>query len=374
MIQVLVAGDFACFDRTTPLILSGKHEEVLGEVRPYTGQADYAIVNFEAPVVLDKAMPIAKTGPNIRVPRQAVEAIKHAGFNAVTLAHNHIYDYGEQGVEDTITTLNKENIDYWGAGKNITEAMAIKYKTINNKIFAFLNFCESEWSIATVSRGGANPLNPVTNYHDIQEARAKADYVIVNVHGGHELYQLPSPRMKDTYRFFIDAGADAVINTHQHCFSGYEVYKNKPIFYGLGNFLFDYLPDTDTTWNYGYMVSLTFIDAKVAFKLIPYKQCGETPNVAMLKDETAFWKQINELNRVIADDTLLQKSFHEFINNKRRSHLLPLEPYNHWFLKALYIRKLLPSFVSKTKRLSLINNIRCESHRDIFLQVLENSK
>ena len=106
MTRILVAGDFACFDRTTPFITSGRFEELFGEVRSCTGQADYAIVNFEAPVVLGRATPIAKTGPNIKVPRQAVEAIKYAGFHAVTLAHNHVYDHGEQGVKDTIATLN----------------------------------------------------------------------------------------------------------------------------------------------------------------------------------------------------------------------------------------------------------------------------
>jgi poly-gamma-glutamate synthesis protein (capsule biosynthesis protein) len=372
MTRILVAGDFACFDRTLPLILSGKHEEVLGEVRAYTGQSDYAIVNFEAPVVLDKATPVAKTGPNVKVPPQAVEAIKHAGFNAVTLAHNHIYDYGEQGVEDTIVTLNKESIEYLGAGKNITMARAIKYKTIRDKRFAFLNFCEAEWSIATGRQGGANPLNPVTNYHDIREARAKADHVIVIVHGGHELYQLPSPRMKETYRFFIDAGADAVINSHQHCFSGHEVYNGKPVFYGLGNFLFDFLEDRDTIWNYGYMVVLTFDDAGISFEQIPYKQCGDTPSVKILEDRTGFDKKITGLNAIIQDDEKLQAAFEQMAAS-RTSLLSLFEPYNDRYSCALASRGLLPRFFNAQKRRVLLNRVRCQSHRDVLLQLLKKN-
>ena len=84
-----------------------------------------------------------------------------------------------------------------------------------------------------------NPLLPIQQFYKIQEAKENADYVLVIVHGGIEHYQLPTSRMIETYRFFIDAGADAVVNHHQHCYSGYERYKSKPIIYGLGNLLFD---------------------------------------------------------------------------------------------------------------------------------------
>lgn len=75
-------------------------------------------------------------------------------------------------------------------------------------------------------------------------------------HGGVEHYNLPSPEIKQLHRFFIEAGADAVVNHHQHCFSGYEVYKSRPIFYGIGNFLFDDARKIDSPWNYVYIVEL----------------------------------------------------------------------------------------------------------------------
>lgn len=114
-------------------------------------------------------------------------------------------------------------------------------------------------------------MNLVHQYFAIKEAREKADSVVVIMHGGHETYQLPTPQMQQTYRFFVDIGADAVVNHHQHCYSGYEVYKNKPIFYGLGNFCFEPLGNVRPTWYEGYMVNLHFnADVEIKFDLIPY--------------------------------------------------------------------------------------------------------
>ena len=145
-----------------------------------------------------------------------------------------------------------------GGGKDVTQAGYILYRSVSGKQVAFINACEHEFSIATEDRGGSNALELVKVYRSITDARRQADYVVVIIHGGLEMYQLPTLRMKETYRFFVDAGADAVVNHHQHCFSGYEVYKGKPIFYGLGNFCFDWEGRRNSIWNQGYAITLTF--------------------------------------------------------------------------------------------------------------------
>ena len=75
-------------------------------------------------------------------------------------------------------------------------------KEIAGEKLAVINICENEWTIATKTSGGSAPLNLITNIHKIAEAKKNSDYVLVIVHGGTEHYQLPSPRMKETYRFF----------------------------------------------------------------------------------------------------------------------------------------------------------------------------
>jgi Putative enzyme of poly-gamma-glutamate biosynthesis (capsule formation) len=239
MISVLIAGDFCPQRRVSALFDKGDYVSVLGGIRASVMDADYRIVNFECPVSMGDEPPIIKRGPNLRCSEKGLEAIKWAGFDCVTLANNHFYDFGYDGVVNTLDACRKSHLDAVGGGVNLAEASAVLYKEVGDKTLAIINCCEHEYSVATVNTAGSNPLDPIQQYRTIVEARKSADYVLVIVHGGHEMWPLPSPRMVQTYQFFIDAGADAVVNHHQHCFSGYEVYKNKPIFYGLGNFCFD---------------------------------------------------------------------------------------------------------------------------------------
>ena len=90
---------------------------------------------------------------------------------------------------------------------------------------AILNFCENEWSIAEDDSPGANPMDIIDNTNHIREAKASHDKVIVIVHGGHEYYNLPSPRMQKQYRFYADQDADIVVGHNTHCISGSEMYK-----------------------------------------------------------------------------------------------------------------------------------------------------
>jgi poly-gamma-glutamate synthesis protein (capsule biosynthesis protein) len=372
MIDILICGDFAPCNRVAKLIAEEKYDEIFSQVLPYTNKADYSILNLEAPVVLQQAKPIEKNGPNLKCSEKTIDALKYTGFDMATLANNHIYDYGEIGMRDTLQSLSKANINYVGAGKNLQEAGRVFYKEIKRKKMAFVNFCEHEFSIATKNSAGANPLNIVANYHQIQEAKENADYVIVIVHGGHEHYQLPSPRMKETYRFFIDCGANVVVNHHQHCYSGYEKYNDGLIFYGLGNFCFDKEDKQNTIWNEGYMLSLQVEDNKTDFELYPYLQCNDIPNVEILADKTDFEQTINRLNTIIADNKLLEKSLEEFCNSRAKSIKSAFEIYANRYLNALYQRDFLPSFLTKRKKLQIENFISCEAHRDIILWLLKS--
>ena len=254
-ISVLIAGDYCPRGRMSELVENG-NPKVFDLVRPVIEQCDYSIVNLECPVRTTEGGGIKKAGPSLKCSPKAVDALKYAGFKCATLANNHFYDQGEEGVRETIHALTDAGIAYVGGGENIETAGHTLYKEINGKTLAVINCCEHEFSIATETTGGSNPLNPIQQYYAIKEAKRKADYVIVIVHGGIEHYQYPSQRMADTYRFFVDAGADAVINHHQHCFSGGEVWHGKPIFYGLGNFCFDWREKSSKLWVEGYILGM----------------------------------------------------------------------------------------------------------------------
>ena len=360
--NILIAGDFCPQNRVSQQIDKGDHESVLGQVRGITINADYSIVNFECPVTKGGEKPIVKQGPNLQCSLKGIEAVKWAGFDCLTLANNHFRDYGDEGVNNTIVACKDAGIDFVGGGINLKDASKILYKILGDKILAIINCCEHEFSIATERQAGANPLNPILQYYVIQEARKKADYILVIVHGGHEHYQLPSPRMVETYRFFIDAGADAVVNHHQHCFSGYEVYKECPIFYGLGNFCFDGNRSHKELWYEGYMVMLTFGEA-AGFELIPYKQCAERPIVKLI-DKDAYTERIEVLNRIISNSEALKQETEKYYSAEAEKYSNIFEPSNNRYYLGAKARGWLPSFISRKRIMAAANYILCEAHRD----------
>lgn len=370
--KILIAGDLCPRNRVATLIEHAQFETIVGNVKPIIEQADYALINFECPIVVNSsAKPIDKCGPCLRTTPHAIDFIKYAGFNGVTLANNHFMDYGKHGANDTLQACDKAGLDRVGGDINAHEAAKILFKEIDGKTVAFINCCEHEFSIATDIAPGCNPLNPVQQYYAITEAKRNADHVIVIVHGGHEYYQLPSPRMKETYRFFIDCGADAVINHHQHCYSGYEYYKDKFICYGLGNFCFDYPERVDQVWNEGYMVMLEIKDS-IKVELFPYEQCNGKPTVVPFdsKATTLFSKNIADLNAIIQVDAKLKRAHEKWMDQTSKGFMLAFTPYSNRYFRAACSRGLLPSFISKQRVQGLINYIDCEAHRERTLNML----
>lgn len=368
--KVLIAGDFCPQNRVATLFEDGDFNSVLGEVKSITRRVDYSIVNLECPICKRGEKPISKVGPNLCCSVNGMEALKWAGFDCVTLANNHLLDFGREGVVNTIEACKEYGIDVVGAGLNCHEASTILYKKIGGETLAVLNCCEHEFSIASETSAGCNPLNPIQQYYSIKEARNKADYLLVIVHGGHEHFQLPSLRMQETYRFFIDAGADVVVNHHQHCISGYEEYRGKPIFYGLGNLCFDHPNKRNGTWTEGYAVTIDFSLNGSVFSLYPYKQCTEDAKVQLLPVD-AFARQIGKLNSVINNHTELLAQVEKYYSSSELQTSNLFEPiYNRYFFGAKR-RGWLPSLISRKRKLLLANFIICEAHYEKVKWFLE---
>lgn len=372
--KVLVAGDYCPRDRVARKIQSGDTADILASVKETIATVDYAIVNFECAVVDGDAKPIEKCGPNLKCQPEAVSVLKNAGFHCLTLANNHFRDFGDEGVMTSLRYFKQNGLDYVGGGENIAAAEAVLYKKFDDGVLAIINVCENEFSIANRKRAGSAPLDAVKVYHRIVEARKQSDYVLVIVHGGHEHFQLPSPRMKELYRFFVEVGADAVVNHHQHCYSGYEFYNGKPIIYGLGNFLFDHPKKRGSIWNEGYMAVIEFNAVGVGFKAVPYNQCDEEAIVRLMngRENEQFVETIDGLNSVILDNDRLEQSMSSFIANKHRSVLGVFTPYMNEYVRAIASRHWLPYCLPKGKVLSMINYISCEAQRDVTLGFLED--
>lgn len=352
---MVAKGDYSFFD----------------EIKEVVKEVDYSIVNFECPVVEGEVKSINKYGPALRTERRAVDSIKYAGFDCVTLANNHFRDFGDAGCKTTIEELDKQGVDRVGGGMTLADAQQILYKELGGKKVAIVNFCENEFSIATSDQAGAAPMDTVDNYHQITEARRIADFVLVIVHGGHEHYQLPSPRMKKLYRYYIELGADAVVNHHQHCYSGYEYYNGKPIVYGLGNFCFDDGVSCNSIWYEGYMVKIDIEESRIS--LIPYVQCRERVTVVPMEEEglMKFNDRISELNEVVSDDIKLRTAFDVMADGRLRQTKTLFASYHNRYLNAAANRGYIPYIVKKKEVSAQLNRVLCEAHRDVIVRNLE---
>ena len=373
MVRVLVSGDFCPINRIELLAKKGDYSRIFNDFISVLKRSDFNITNLECPL-FNGSRTISKTGPSLKADETSVKILKYGNFHLVTLANNHVMDFGIDGLKSTLEICDREKIATVGAGFNLQEARKIYFITLNETRIAILNITENEFSTTHNEEPGANPLNPVLNYYDIKEARNKADYVFVIIHGGHEGYHLPSPRMQETYRFFIDAGADIVVGHHTHCFSGYEKYKEGLIFYSLGNFVFDWKGMRNSDWNYGYAVNFTLLDEKITFEVIPYKQCDKNPGVLLLNntEKQDFNSKLRKLNNILNNNESLLKEWKAFSKKNWNSSLIHFECFSSRIYKSLRYRNLMPGFLSKRKKLILLNIIRCEAHRDLAMESLKN--
>ena len=366
---LLIGGDFSPQQRVAEKFERKAFGDVLDAIVPIVSESDYSIVNLECPIVEGQASPIKKTGPSLKCTSSTIDALKYAGFIAVTLANNHFRDYGETGVSTTLAYLDRHGIAHVGGGLDLESASKPLHVSIGGKSVTILNCCEHEWSIATKDHGGSNPIDFLNLYYQIQEARKVSEFVIVILHGGRELYKYPTPRMQKSYRYLIDVGADVVVNHHQHCFSGYEIYHQHPIFYGLGYFLFDKGGVINPLWHEGYLVQLS-LGSEITFKTIPYYQCGDTADVKPLAHPADFEKRLEALCDVISDEARLQSEFDRVVQSSISTAKGVVDPHFNRYIGGLVKKLGGPYLQTKKGYMRLLANIQCETHRDVFLSAL----
>lgn len=334
--------------------------------------SDFNIVNLEAPIT-SQSQKLLKTGPHLKADKGSTKAVFRAlNVNMVTLANNHILDYGDKGVLDTIGFCESNKIQPIGAGKDKTEASRIFYLDTREGKIAFLNFAENEWSSASEDSAGGNGMDLIDDLLKIQEAKSRANYVFIIVHGGHEYYNLPSPRMQKQYRFYIDNGADIVVGHHPHCLSGSEVYNGKQIYYSLGNFLFT-KNSVFEDWYTGAVLEVNLKGGKIDTSLHFVSQNREDFSLRKASNVEALQYRITEYNKIIANPLELVKYWNAFVITKTKlftSYWSPLSVFN----KKLKILLLKMGFNGLTKRNSALfyNLIKCEAHRDLSLHFFKN--
>lgn len=375
MINLLITGDFCPIYRNESKV-EALDLTIFGDLLPIIQQSSYAITNLEAPITSSNVR-ISKVGPNIKTSRNAAILLRQANFKLVTVANNHILDYGEKGIRDTFSALKEVGISYVGAGKDLHEAGKPFILEQDGMKIGILNFAENEFNSAGQASYGSNPINPISNYYAIQNLKKFVDFIIVIVHGGREHYQLPTPKMRERYRFYIDSGADVVVGHHTHCVSGYEEWNGKYIFYSLGNFVFDYKKRyRKGIWTIGMALQLNFSKNEFHFELIPFEQGKENdPTLKLMGTDQLeqFNRKMDQLNRIITNEYLFYDTWEEQLQKENVNYIADLVIQNR-YLRAAMTRKVIPFlyFHSKKHLLLLSNLFRCESHNEIVIAILSN--
>ncbi len=374
-VKIALTGDFCPIGRIHQAAEHRRWAGLFPGISDLFARHDLVVVDLECPLT-EGGSPIVKTGPIMRAHPHAAELLAEIGCDVAATANNHFMDFGWQGAQDTYQALEKNGIEWVGSGASIGQASAPLIKQCGDAKVALLNLTENEWSTTHDESPGCNPIDYPDALHTITEARKKADFVIVILHGGHEHYELPSPRMKKQFRFMIDAGADAVIGHHTHIISGFEEYRGKLIFYSLGNFCIDSDDQRSSPWNLGLVLSLQLSRNRLSeFKLHPVRQNDDKPGVELLNgsEKERVIRNFQKLSEVITDDSLLAARFEQYCTDRAAVALSQIQPYSNRILLALHRRGLLPSPMGRNKRKLLAALCQCESHREVLLWALKKS-
>jgi poly-gamma-glutamate synthesis protein (capsule biosynthesis protein) len=233
-VTMIFAGDLTLSDHVERFV-GTRTGYVFGLWKPGR-EADIFMANLEHPVTT--AVERVEKKFNFKMNPAMGATLLDAGLSLVNCANNHVFDYGFQGMDDTMRYLDSLEIPYVGLGRNIAEARRPVILERKGRKIGFLGYYGGGDFAATPSRQGFAPRVTRFIVEDVRKLRERVDYVVVNLHWGTERAPLPDDWQVTAAHRIVDAGADLIIGHHPHVLQGVERYKGKTIAYSLGNFVF----------------------------------------------------------------------------------------------------------------------------------------
>lgn len=332
-------------------------------------KCDFAVANFEAPIDTLNMQPIAKAGPHVYQSPHSIDYLKQAGFTHVSLANNHIYDYGERAFKNTLSKLNKNGLIFVGAGETFAKSYQPRILEKSGVKIGLLAACENEFGChfddSLFRSGYAYLFHPLLE-DAILALKQQADFVVLIAHAGVEDIPIPIKEWRDRYHRLCELGVDVIVGHHPHVPQGYEQYGESLIFYSLGNFYFD-TPAFANKSDDSYSLVLEFEkQSSVNFDIIYHKKIeGKTKRVA--KEEVSF--NLAQLNTLLAEGYAALND--QYALNTYQTY------YKNYYQIAAGASSGLKSIIKRTikmllgiqknqeqsNNLLLLHNIRIDSHR-----------
>lgn len=291
-IRLLFAGDLYLTE-----LLQGKYRKngiqaaASQELLAFLQEGDLFILNQEFPFgISGEAM--EEKEYTFRVPPELVSVPADLGVDLVTLANNHMLDFGRGPLTETLAALDGAGIAHVGAGEDLDAAKELVTFEIKGKTLGFLGASrvipEASWNASRYNSGVFTTYDAAQLVEEIRKAKESCDFVAVLVHWGIERNTFPEDYQKTLARQYIDAGADAVIGSHPHVLQGIEYYQGKPIFYSLGNFIFS---------NGAYesiVAELSLTEEETRVRVIP---CASEGNqMRLLEEKRDYFQRLKELS------------------------------------------------------------------------------
>lgn len=301
---------------------AGSYKKAFNDVADVLKQGDIVFANLESPMTasthgLNREKKIVlKSSPD------AIEAITSGGFNLLSLSNNHILDYYDTGLFDTISILDKNGIAHSGAGKNTEEAgkpAVIEKNGYKIGLLAYTDMANYVYEgdprisfAAGDSKAGVIPRDYETIRQAISKLRDSVDLLVVSLHWGVEESFTITPEQVDFARKLLDDGADIILGHHPHQFQGMEIYNGKPILYSMGNFMFDQNdPENMETFiiEMHYeglnLKNLTALPVRIVDKSRAELQSGESAQ-SMIKREAGLCEQLGTTVEIQGDTLILK--------------------------------------------------------------------
>jgi poly-gamma-glutamate synthesis protein (capsule biosynthesis protein) len=260
---------------------------------------------------------------------KAIDSIKYAGFNLLSLANNHILDWGATGIQETCSILDKAGITYAGAGNNLDDARRPAIIEINKVTVGFLAYSMRGPHIATHNSPGAAPIDESVIISDIADLRRSVDIIIISLHFGMIYTDYPNLRQQRLCHLIIDSGASLILGHHPHVLQGIETYKGCIIAYSLGEFIFDatagnvYANVAREKRKESIILSIFFESGGVNnHEIIPVKINHKIQPIIVRNEEmSSILKRVELLSKPLEENSLKDS----MVFNKAGSELIPYQ-------------------------------------------------
>ncbi len=313
-VTLCVAGDWAPIRQFRSLIETVP-DAAYGDLLPTLQSADICIANLEAPLS-NRGTPVVKSGSVFKGEEKHAAGLSVVPFHVVTLANNHVFDYGLDAFQDSLTVLAQHNIKYTGAGLSEESAAHPLVVDVKGIRIGIVNFSEGEDLTAAIGNTpGVMGWDLATVTQTVAALKKHVDFVLVISHCGIEYIPFPPPYVADAFKQVADAGADFVVGHHPHVPQGIGFHEKTPICHSLGNFVF--YQETDLKYRkLGYMVKIGINNAAlVSIELVPYQIHSQ--GLQALRDQKLgdFFKKFKAISLPLDDPSRLEQAWYGFLKH-----------------------------------------------------------